>query len=263
MMRALSTAATGMQAQQTKLDVTANNIANVGTVGFKKSRVEFSDLLYQTQSGAGSATSSLSKTPQAVQVGMGVRVDGTARLETQGTLKNTGDTLNMAIEGAGYFQVVLPSGETAYTRAGAFTRDADGYLVNSNGYRLATDVNIPPEAGDADVDIAANGVVMVRMPGQVELEEAGRIELATFANAGGLEALGDNLFRQTEGSGAPVTVTPGEAGTGHLRAGWLEMSNVSVVEEMVELISGQRAYEVNSRVVKAADEMLQQATNIR
>ena len=260
MLRALSTAATGMQAQQTKLDVTANNIANVGTTGFKKSRVEFSDLLYQTQSSAGAATSNLTKAPQSVQVGMGVRVEGTARLQTQGDMKQTGDAMNLAIEGDGFFPVTLPSGETAYTRAGTFKLDAEGNMVTSAGYRLAGDVSIPPEA---DVDIAPNGVVMARVPGQVDLIEVGRIEIAAFPNPGGLEAMGQNLFRQTEGSGAPVAVAPGEMGTGNVRAGWLEMSNVSVVEEMVELISGQRAYEVNSRVVRAADEMLQQTSNLR
>jgi flagellar basal-body rod protein FlgG len=188
MLRALSTAATGMQAQQSKLDVTANNIANVGTSGFKKSRVEFSDLLYQTQSSAGAATSTQSKTPQAVQVGMGVRVDGTARLETQGDMKQTGDSLNLAIEGEGYFPVTLPNGETAFTRAGTFKLDAGGNMVTSAGHRLAGDVNIPPEA--TAIEISPNGVVMVRMPDQVELEDVGRVELATFANPGGLEAMG-------------------------------------------------------------------------
>lgn len=261
MLRALSTASTGMQAQQTRLDVTANNIANVGTTGFKKSEVQFADLLYQTERSAGAATSDATKTPVATQVGLGVRTAGTARLQTQGSTKHTGNPLDLAIEGRGFFPVRLPSGEAAYTRSGAFHQNAEGMIVTSEGHPLATDVVLPDDA--EKINIGANGKVTVKVPGETELMEVGNIEVATFANPAGLEALGQNLLRETEASGAAQAVAPGEDGTGSVTQHALEMSNVKVVEEMIDLITGQRAYEVNSKVVRAADEMLQQAANLR
>lgn len=261
MLRALSTASTGMQAQQTRLDVTSNNIANVGTSGFKKSDVQFSDLLYQTSKNAGAATSQLTQTPTATQVGLGVEVAGTTRIQTQGDMKVTGNELDLAIEGRGFFAVQMPSGELGFTRAGTFHQDNYGRIVNAEGLPMAVDIEIPTDA--QQINIAADGKVTVKVPTQTELLEVGELQVATFANPAGLEALGHNLLRETEASGAAHLVAPGEDGTGSLSQGALEMSNVKVVEEMIDLITGQRAYEVNSRVVRAADEMLQQAAQLR
>lgn len=261
MLRALSTAASGMDAQQTKLDVTANNIANVGTSGFKKTEVRFEDLLYQTNASAGAATSSLSRRPTATQVGLGVRVGGTARLQTQGDMKVTGNPLDIAIEGDGFFPIAMPNGGTAYTRAGNFDIDQEGRIVTSSGHALMGDINIPSDA--EQINISQDGLITVKVSTQAELMEVGKIQVVTFTNPAGLEAMGHNLLRESQSSGVPVVVQPGEAGTGGLTQGSLEMSNVKVVEEMIDLISGQRAYEVNSRVVRAADEMLQQAANLR
>lgn len=261
MMRALSTAATGMDAQQTRLDVTANNIANVSTPGFKKSRVEFEDLMYQVSRAPGSATSSGTETPTGTEVGVGVHAAGTERMHTQGDVRETGNPLDVMIEGDGFFQITLPSGETAYTRNGSFKLDVDGRVVTTEGHLLAGDIQIPPDT--EQVTIAADGTVTAKLAGEVVPIEAGRIELATFVNPGGLQASGHNLFRETVASGQAITGAPGENGSGTLERGMLEMSNVKVVEEMVDLISGQRAYEVNARVIKAADEMLQQASNLR
>lgn len=262
MLRALSTASSGMQAQQTRLDVTANNIANVGTSGFKRSDVQFADLLYQTERGAGAATTEQTKTPVATQVGLGVRVVGTAKSQTIGDMKVTSRPLDMAIEGRGFFAIQGATGDApAYTRAGSFHKDAEGFIVTSDGHRLETDVVIPDDADQ--VYVGADGTVTAKVPTQTELLEIGKIELATFANPGGLESMGRNLLRASASSGEVQMVTPGEAGTGNLAQNMLEMSNVQVVTEMVDLISGQRAYEVNSRVVRAADEMLQQAANLR
>lgn len=261
MLRALTTASTGMQAQQTRLDVTANNIANVGTTGFKKSNVQFSDLIYQTEQGAGAATSQVTKTPTATQVGLGVKVAGTARSQTQGSLQVTNNDLDLAIEGRGFFPVRTPNGELAYTRAGAFHKSEEGMLVNAQGLPLATDVEVPSDA--EGIEIGADGLVKAKVPGQTEWLELGTIQLATFANPAGLEAIGHNLMRESEASGAANLTAPGQDAAGNLQQGALEMSNVAVVEEMIDLISGQRAYEVNSRVVRAADEMLQQAASLR
>ena len=261
MIRALSTAATGMEAEQTRLDVTANNIANVSTAGFKKSRAEFQDLIYQTIRAPGAATGQGTKSPSGAQVGLGVRLSGTQRLHTEGDLKQTGNPLDLAIEGHGFFAIKLPGGQIAYTRDGSFKLDAEGKLVTADGYSLASEITVPPEA--QSVTIGANGVVTAKLPNQAQATEVGTIELSSFPNAGGLEATGKNQFRETSASGAPVTAAPGENGSGTLAQGTVELSNVKVVEEMIDLIAGQRAYEVNSRVVKAADEMLQQTAQLR
>jgi flagellar basal-body rod protein FlgG len=258
MLRSLTTAASGMQAQQTQLDVTANNIANVSTPGFKKSRVDFENLMVETVRAAGSGEA---ETPSPLEVGMGVRISGTERSHLQGSLQSTGNPLDLAIEGAGFFQVVLPTGDTGYTRAGSFQKDAEGRIVTHQGMPLLGDIEIPPDA--ETVTIGADGVIQVAIPGQPEPVEVGRIELATFANPSGLSAMDHNLFRETGASGSAVTGAPGQNGTGALSQGTLEMSNVRIVEEMIDLISGQRAYEVNARVIRAADEMLQQASNLR
>lgn len=261
MIRALSTAATGMEAQQTRLDVTANNIANVSTAGFKKSRAEFQDLMYQTLRAPGAAASAQTRAPTGIQVGMGVRNVATQREQSAGDLQQTGNNLDVAIEGNGFFPIRLPGGQTAYTRDGAFKRDAEGRFVNADGNQLGADITVPAEA--QSIAIAADGVVTARLPGEATPAEAGRIQLAAFANPAGLDAMGRNLFRETAASGTATTGNPGENGLGTLASGSLELSNVKVVEEMIALISGQRAYEVNARVVRAADEMLQQTANLK
>lgn len=261
MLRSLSTAATGMDAQQTRLDVTANNIANVSTPGFKKSRAEFQDLMYQTIKEPGAATGSATRSPTGLQVGMGVRTVGTQRMHSEGDLQQTGNPLDLAIEGNGFFPVTLPSGELGYTRAGALKLDSEGKVVTADGYSLGTQISIPANA--QSVAVAADGTVSATVPGNATPVEVGKIQLTTFANPAGLSSMGRNLFKETAASGAPVTGAPGENGIGTLSQGTLEISNVKVVEEMIDLIAGQRAYDVNSRVIKAADEMLQQTANLR
>lgn len=259
MLRALTTAASGMEAQQTKLDVTANNIANVSTAGFKKSRAEFADLMYQTMRPAGGPEGPGG--PSALEVGLGVRVATTQRLLGQGEMRTTGNPLDVAIEGAGYFPVTLPSGDTAYTRNGAFQLDATGRVVTADGYPVGGEITIPAEA--TSVSIGNDGRITARIPGDPEPVEVGQLQITTFANPAGLEPMGRTLFRPSASSGEAVTGNPAEGSAGSLSAGTLELSNVSVVEEMIDLISGQRAYEVNTRVIKAADEMLGQTAQLR
>jgi flagellar basal-body rod protein FlgG len=254
MFRSLATAASGMEAQQTKLDVTANNIANVSTNGFKKARAEFADLMYQNQRAAGAATGNGTIAPSATEIGLGTRLNATARDQSQGQLNQTGNTLDLAIEGKGYFPITMPDGTTAYTRNGALQLSSEGKLVTSDGYEVGGGITIPADA--QSITIAANGQVSVTEPGQTQATQLGQLQLATFANPGGLSASGSNLFRETTASGTAVLSNPTEGGAGDLRQGMLETSNVNVVDEMVDLIAGQRAYEVNSRVVKAADDML-------
>jgi flagellar basal-body rod protein FlgG len=250
-----------MGAQQTRLDVTANNIANVATPGFKKSRVEFEDLMYQVGRQPGALTSGGSRAPSGTEIGMGVKAAGTERMHVQGDIRETGNALDVAIEGHGFFGIRTPSGELAYTRAGNFKLDAEGRLVNGDGLPLDTDISIPPDS--ESVMISADGIVSVKIPGETLPIEAGRIQLSTFPNPNGLQTLGRNLLRETVASGAPLSGVPGQNGTGALAQGFIEGSNVQIVEEMVDLIAGQRAYEVNTRVIRAADEMLQNATNLR
>lgn len=260
MIRALSTAATGMDAQQTRLDVTANNIANVSTAGFKRSRAEFQDLMYQQVRAAGDPRQ-LNAPPTALEVGMGVRTVTTSRQHSEGDLRQTGNPLDVAIEGRGYFVVQLPNGERAYTRDGTFKLNAEGRVVTSDGYGLSTDIVVPPDA--QQITIAPDGTVTAIVPSDKAPVDAGRIELAAFVNPAGLAAQGRNLFLETAASGTPVLGHPGDVGIGSLSQGTQELSNVKVVEEMVDLIAGQRAYEVNTRVIRAADEMLQQTVNLR
>ncbi len=261
MFRSLATAASGMEAQQTKLDVTANNIANVSTNGFKKGRAEFADLMYQTVRSAGSSTGTGTSAPDATEIGLGTRLTATSRELGQGELHTTGNPLDVAVEGHGYLPVTMPSGETAYTRNGALHMSAEGRLVNSEGYAIAGDITIPSDA--QTVTIGADGTVSATMPGESQPVELGQIQLAMFANPGGLAAQGGTLFRETSASGTAVLGSPGDGGAGTIRQGMLEVSNVNVVEEMIDLISGQRAYEINSRVIKAADEMLGQTAQLR
>ena len=261
MLRALSTAAAGMEAQQTQLDVTANNIANVSTAGFKKSRAEFQDLMYQTERPAGAPTGNGTTAPSGIEVGLGVRIASTQRELSQGELRQTGNQLDVAIEGQGFFQVQLPSGDVAYTRNGSFQRDSEGKLVTSEGYPLAGEIAIPLEA--QSVSIGADGTVSAIVPGDPQPQNLGQIQIATFSNPAGLEPMGKTLFRESGSSGSVVLGAPGQGGAGSLMQGTVELSNVNVVEEMIDLISGQRAYEVNTRVIKAADEMLGQTANLR
>ncbi|MCE9578760.1 MAG: flagellar basal-body rod protein FlgG [Deltaproteobacteria bacterium] len=261
MLRALATAATGMEAQQTKLDVTAHNIANVSTAGYKKSRAEFADLMYQTMRPAGAPTGGGAGAPSGVDVGLGVRITATPRTFTEGELNQTGGALDIAIQGKGFYPITMPDGSTAYTRNGAFQLSSEGKIVNAEGYAIAGDLTVPPEA--QSINVASDGTVTATVPGDPAPVEVGQIQLASFANPGGLMPLGDTLFKETSASGNAVLGAPGEGGAGALMQGTLELSNVNVVEEMVDLISGQRAYEVNTKVIKAADEMLGQTAQIR
>lgn len=258
-MRSLSIASTGMLAQQTNVDVISNNIANMNTTGFKRQRAEFQDLLYQQEARPGAATSSDgTKVPTGIQIGAGVKTGGVYRITEQGALTNTGNQYDMAIDGEGYFQVMLPTGDLAYTRAGSFQLSDQGELVTTDGYRVQPDITIPQ--GAVSVSVSKTGEVQVKLDGQVEMQTVGQLELATFINQAGLEAIGDNLFKETGSSGQPIVSTPGQPGYGTLSQGFIEASNVNPVSEITALITAQRAYEMNSRVLKTADEMLQTST---
>lgn len=256
MIRALYTAASGMNAQQTNIDNVAHNLANVNTAGFKKARVEFEDLVYQQMRAPGTPNSTTTETPIGLEIGLGTRAVGTARDFRPGNLKSTGNPFDLAIEGAGFFQVTLPDGRLGYTRAGALHPDAQGVLVTAEGYPIEPQLSIPQDA--VSVSISKQGVVSVSLAGQNAPQQIGTIELATFQNAAGLQALGGNLFTVSQASGEAITGVPGTEGTGTLAQMFLEESNVSIVEEMVNMILGQRAYEANSKVIRTADDMLQQ-----
>ncbi len=260
MIRALYTAASGMSAQQSNIDTVAHNLANVNTTGFKKSRMEFEDLVYQQTRVPGSPTSTSTETPVGLETGLGTRPVATARDFSTGNLRSTSGPLDLAIEGRGFFQIALPDGTTAYTRAGALHLDAQGRMVTAEGHALQPEMTIPENA--VSISISRAGVVSVSVAGQTATQEVGTIELASFQNPAGLLALGGNLFSTTTASGEPTTAVPGADGLGTVAQGFLEESNVSVVEEMIAMILGQRAYEANSRVVKAADEMLAQVNNM-
>ncbi len=260
MIRALYTAASGMNAQQTNIDNIAHNLSNVNTTGFKKSRVEFEDLVYQQLVQPGSETSTSTESPIGLETGLGTRAVATSRDYSAGNLKNTNGPLDLAIEGRGFFQVSNPDGTTAYTRAGSLHLNAEGNIVTAEGYLLEPAITIPANA--TSITISKQGIVSVAVPGQSAAQQVGTIELATFSNPAGLSALGGNLFAPTTASGEPTTGVPGTDGIGTIVQGFLEESNVSVVEEMVNMILGQRAYEANSRVVKTADEMLAQTNNM-
>ncbi len=260
-MNALSTAATGMQAQQTYLDVIANNLANANTTGFKKNRVEFQDLIYNTLRLPGQSTDKDSSDPVGLQVGRGVRTSATMKQFTVGSLRNTGNSLDLAIEGDGFFTVMRPDGTQAYTRDGALKTDGNGNLVISNGWTLDPSISVPAEA--TAVAIASDGTVTAEVAGSEEAMNLGQITISRFLNPAGLKSIGSNLYTQTTASGLPYTVTPGEEGTGTLAQGFLEESNINAVEEMTDLIRGQRVYEINSKVVQAADQMYSKIAQIR
>lgn len=261
MLRSLFTAATGMTAQQQHIDVIANNLANVNTSGFKRGRADFQDLLYQTLRQPGAASSNQTEIPTGIQLGLGVRTAAVQRLFLEGDFQQTQNQLDVAIDGAGFFQIRLPNGDTAYSRAGAFKLDSQGRVVNSDGFPLEPEITIPPDA--TNITIGTDGTVSVLQAGNTAPQQVGQITLANFSNPAGLSGLGRSLFQTTTASGDPITGAPGQGGIGGLSQGVLEISNVSVVEEMVNLISGQRAYEINSRAIQASDEMLQTAANLR
>jgi flagellar basal-body rod protein FlgG len=261
-MRALAIAASGMEAQQLNVDVISHNIANMNTTAYKRQRAEFQDMLYQNLERPGSTSSASGAIlPLGIQIGVGVRADAVGRIAEQGDISQSGNPYDLAINGRGFLQVTLPSGQTGYTRAGNLAINADGQLVTADGYAIEPAITIPAEA--SAVNITRDGLVEVTLTGQPEPQQVGQLELATFINPAGLEAIGDNLYLETPASGSPNTSTPGSPGFGTLIQGYLENSNVNAVEEISALIVAQRAYEMNARVVTAADEMLQAASQLR
>jgi flagellar basal-body rod protein FlgG len=261
MLRSLYTAATGMEAQQLKMDVISNNLANASTAGFKRQRAEFEDLLSETLRGAAATDARGGAAPEPLQVGLGVRTGATSRSFSQGDLTSTSNPLDLAIGGAGFFKVQLANGDAAYTRAGNFRVDATGRLVTARGDVVEPGITIPPET--TAISIAADGTVTATVAGRADAQSLGQIELATFANPAGLSALGGNLFAQTAASGDATSAKPGENGTGQLQQGYLENANVQAVQEMIDMISTQRGYELNSKVIQTADQMLQRLTSLR
>ncbi len=254
-MKALNIAATGMKAQQHNVEVVSNNLANMNTTGFMRRRCEFHDLLYQNLRRPGSTSADDgSVVPTGVQLGLGVRLAAVYRIHTQGNLAATDNTFDLAIQGEGFFRIQLPDGETAYSRDGTFQLNADGEIVTHDGYRVLPGITVPDDA--IDVTVNQSGEVLVKVSGQVELQNVGQLETATFPNPAGLQAIGGNLLLETPASGAPTTGTPQSPGFGAVLQGFLETSNVNAVEEITNLISAQRAYEMNSKVIQAADEML-------
>lgn len=261
-MRSLDIAGTGMQAQQTNVEVISNNIANMTTTGFKRRRAEFQDLIYQDLRRVGSNSSDNGTVvPSGAQVGLGVKTAAIYRINEQGNLQQTSNSLDLAIQGNGYFQVTLPSGDTAYTRDGTLALAADGTIVTSDGYAVAPGITVPTNA--QSVTINASGQVQVTLAGQTAAQTVGQIQLATFPNEAGLDAQGDNLLLQTAASGNPTTGNPGASGFGSVMQGFVESSNVNVVSEMTNLITAQRAYEMNSKVITASDDMMQTLTNLK
>ncbi len=260
MIRSLWTGTTGMNAQQLNLDVIANNLANVSTPGFKKSRADFQDLMYQVMRVPGSQSSADTVSPTGIQIGLGVRPAAVQKLFTQGDLIPTGNELDVAIEGSGFYQVDLPNGETAYTRAGAFKRDGDGRITTSEGHPITPGITIPD--GSRQITVSKTGVVSAIIGDDTTSTEIGNIETVTFTNNGGLSAIGQNLFRDTDASGTPQAGTPGDDGYGLLLQNFLEGSNVNIVEEMATMITTQRAYEINSKAIQTSDEMMQTTNNM-
>ena len=261
MLRSLYTAATGMEAQELKMDVVSNNLANAGTTGFKRVRADFEDLLSETIRAPQAPEPEGGAAPAPLQVGLGVRAGSTSRDFRQGDLVSTGNQLDVAIEGAGFFRVVRPDGELAYTRAGNFRVDAAGRLVTARGELVEPGIDFPPDV--VEIAIQQDGTVFARAAASTEPEEVGTLELSTFVNPAGLVALGGNLFAETPASGQAIHVRPGEQGAGLLNQGHLEGANVKAVEEMIDMITTQRAYELNSKVIQTADEMLQRLANLR
>jgi len=262
MMRSLDIANTGMQAQTTNVETISNNIANMTTTGYKRRRAEFQDLIYQDLRRAGTMSSDTGDlVPAGAQVGLGVRTAGIYRINEQGTLEQTGNSLDLAIEGRGYFRVTLPSGDYAYTRDGTFSLSQDGTIVSADGYPLSPNITVPNNAENITID--QSGQVQYTLSGQTTAQVAGQVQLATFQNENGLAAMGQNLFTETTSSGTPNLSTPQSEGYGSVRQGFVEESSVNVVTEITALITAQRAYEMNSKVITASNEMLQTLTNLR
>ncbi|MDZ4678214.1 MAG: flagellar basal-body rod protein FlgG [Oligoflexia bacterium] len=261
MLKALNTAATGMQAQQTQLDVTANNMANVSTIGFKKSRAEFEDLLYQTIKEPGAQLSAGTVHPSGVQTGLGVKTGATQKIFDEGSAKITRNPLDIQIEGNGFFPIQMANGQIGYTRDGTFHKDTGGRIVDKNGNPLVPEIVIPPDA--SGINISDLGEVSVAQAGSTAPQQVGQIQLVNFVNPAGLKSLGKNLYMPTGASGAPLQGNPGENNLGTVAQGQLETSNVNIVDEMVNMIQTQRSYESNSKVIQAADQMLQNSNNLR
>ena len=261
MIRAMRTAASGMYAQKLNVDNIANNLANVNTTGFKKAKLEFQDILYEVMRMAGATSAVGFEVPVELQIGYGARPIATQRIFSQGTLVNTGNPFDLAIQGDGFFMVTLPDGTEAFTRDGAIKISRDGDLVTTDGYLLAAAITLPPEAVESFVGV--DGTVTVRNAGETEVTDIGQITLAKFLNPAGLTAVGGNLYIQTTASGDFIEGVPGEDGLGKIMSGFLEMSNVETVEEMVNLIIAQRAYEINSKAIQTAEDMIQIANNLK
>lgn len=255
MMKSLWIAKTGLTAQQAQLDVISNNLANVGTSGFKRSRAVFEDLMYQTTRAPGAPSSQQTQTATGMQVGTGVRPVATERLFSQGNLQQTSNPKDVAINGSGFLQVLMPDGSAAYTRDGSLQVNAEGMLVTASGYPLQPAVTVP--ANSTSMTIGSDGTITIQAAGSSQITQVGNLQLVQFPNPAGLESRGENLFTETPSSGAPNTVTPGANGAGVLMQGYVETSNVNVVEELVNMIQTQRAYEINSKAINTADQMLQ------
>jgi flagellar basal-body rod protein FlgG len=260
MIRSLWISKTGLEAQQTQMDVISNNLANINTSGFKRSRAVFEDLLYQNMRQPGAQSSQQTQIPSGLQIGTGVRPIAAERIHTQGNLQQTGNQLDMAIQGAGFLQVLLPDGTTGYTRDGSLQSDSQGQLVTANGFVIQPALTIPANA--TSVTVGQDGVVSVTQAGSTAAVQIGSIQLATFVNPAGLESMGQNLYLETASSGTPSTNVPGTNGTGTLSQGYVETSNVNVVEELVNMIQTQRAYEINSKAITTSDQMLQRLGQI-
>jgi flagellar basal-body rod protein FlgG len=251
---AMHIARTGLDAQDMRMQVISNNLANVNTTGFKKSRADFATLAYQVVTTPGADSTQDSQYATGLNLGTGVKIQGTSRIDTTGEMNQTGNSLDLAIDGNGYFQIQMPDGTLAYTRAGNFSRSSEGQLVTSEGYQVMPGITIPQEA--TSITIGTDGTVSAAMPGQTEPQQLGQIQIASFPNAAGLQEVGDNYLKQTAASGEASLGIAGQDGRGNLRQGMLEASNVNVVEELVDMIETQRAYEVNSKMISAADDML-------
>ncbi len=261
MMQSLYTSSTGMLAMQTQIDTTANNIANVNTMGYKKSRAEFADLMYKVMTYAGTSTSDTTKSPTGIEVGLGVRPTAINKIFSEGSLKQTDNPLDLAITGQGFIKMQLPNGTEVYSRNGSLKIDQNGTLVNSDGYTVIPEVVIPTDA--TNITIGTDGIVSVTVSGQAQATQVGQISLTNFINPAGLHAMGDNLFVETDSSGQPVEGTAGENGLGSIRQGFVELSNVQLVVELTDLITGQRAYDANSKVITTSDEMLATTNGIK
>jgi len=259
MIRSLWIAKTGLEAQQTQMDVVSNNLANVSTTGFKRARAVFEDLLYQTIRQPGAQSSEQTQLPSGLQLGTGVKPVATERIFTQGNLQQTGNAKDVAIQGNGFFQVQMPDGTTSYTRDGSFQLDSNGQLVTASGYPVQPAITIPPDA--QTLTIARDGTVSVQQPGSSTVT-VGTLQLATFVNPAGLQSLGENLYAESASSGTPSSNTPGSNGAGTLNQAYVETSNVNVVEEMVNMIQTQRAYEINSKAIQTSDQMLARLTQL-